>query len=95
MIFKELAPWVMFLTLVLTASIAIKIKKVDVLCIDGLIATIGIGFGLIITELNYIYSNNYMITLGPLLTLACLLYLRYRNEILDDVKPNFNFKKKH
>jgi len=90
LIFKELAPWELFFTLVLTASMAIKIKKVDIFCIEGIAATAGLGLGLIITLLNFTYSNNYLITGGPLLVLACLLYLRYRGEILDEGKFDFH-----
>jgi hypothetical protein len=32
--------------------------------------------------LNLIYSNNYLISWGPLLAIACLLYLRFRTKIL-------------
>lgn len=80
--FKELAPYVITATVILCALIAIKINKEDVLTIDGIFSVVGFMLGLIITSLNLIYSNNYLISLGPLLAIACLLYLRFRNKIL-------------
>ncbi|MGB7002492.1 MAG: hypothetical protein WBE22_10925 [Halobacteriota archaeon] len=80
--FKELAPYVISATVIICALIAIKIKKEAILTIDGIFAVVGFMLGLIITSLNLIYSNNYLISLGPLLAIACLLYLRFRTKIL-------------
>ncbi|NOR78251.1 MAG: hypothetical protein GQ523_07500 [Methanophagales archaeon] len=38
--------------------------------------------------LNLIYSNNYLISLGPLLAIACLLYLRFRDKICNYVEDS-------
>ena len=95
--FKELAPYVITATVIICALIAIKIKKQDVLTTDGIFAVAGFVLGLIITSLNLIYSNNYLITLGPLLAITCLLYLRFRTKILTngtDFNLNFNFTPK-
>ncbi len=92
MTFKEIAPFVIAATLIISTFIAIKIKKKDVLTIDGIFSVIGFGLGLIITILNLIYSNNYLISLGPLLAIASLLYLRFRNKILtDSMEFNLDF----
>ena len=80
--FKELAPYVITATVIICAVIAIKIKKEDILTTDGIFAVVGFALGLFITSLNLIYSNNYLISLGPLLAIACLLYLRFRDRIL-------------
>ena len=80
--FKELAPYVITATVIICALIAIKIKKEDVLTTDGIFSVAGFGLGLFITSLNLIYSNNYLISLGPLLAIACLMYLRFRTKIL-------------
>ena len=80
--FKELAPYVITATVIICALIAIKIKKEDILTTDGIFAVAGFALGLFITSLNLIYSNNYLITLGPLLAIASLLYLRFRTKIL-------------
>ncbi|MBE9592908.1 MAG: hypothetical protein IMF19_05455, partial [Proteobacteria bacterium] len=93
--FKEIAPYVITATVIICALIAIKIKKEDVLTIDGIFAVAGFMLGLFITSLNLIYSNNYLISLGPLLAIACLLYLRFRPKILTggiDLNLNFNSK---
>jgi len=80
--FKELAPYVITATVIICALIAIKIKKEDILTTDGIFSTAGFVLGQFITSLNLIYSNNYLISLGPLLAIACLLYLRFRTKIL-------------
>ena len=93
--FKELAPYVITATVIICALIAIKIKKQDVLTTDGIFAVAGFALGLFITSLNLIYSNNYLISLGPLLAIACVLYLRFRDKILTsgtDVNLNFSSK---
>ena len=95
--FKEIAPYVIVATLIICAVIAIKIKKEDILTTDGIFSVVGFMLGLIITSLNLIYSNNYMISLGPLLAIACLLYLRFRTKILTsstDFNLNFSSKTK-
>ena len=80
--FKELAPYVITATVIICILIAIEIRKRDILTTDGIFAVVGFALGLFITSLNLIYSNNYLITLGPLLAIACLLYLRFRDKIL-------------
>jgi len=80
--FKEIAPYVITATVIICALIAIKIKKEAILTTDGIFAVAGFMLGLFITSLNLIYSNNYLISLGPLLAIACLLYLRFRAKIL-------------
>ncbi len=93
--FKELAPYVITATVIICALIAIKIKKEDILTTDGIFAVAGFALGLFITSLNLIYSNNYLISLGPLLAIACLLYLRFRNKILTSSTDfNLNFSSK-
>ncbi|MDR7666074.1 hypothetical protein RG963_09865 [Methanosarcina sp. Z-7115] len=84
MIFKEIAPYVILLTLFPSIILATKIEKKVLREIDGLFALMGLILGLLITFINLIYSNNYLITLGPLLTLSSLLYLRLRPKILED-----------
>ena len=91
--FKEMAPFVITATLIICALIAIKIKKEDILTIDGIFSVVGVGLGLLITSMNLIYSNNYLISLGPLLAITCLLYLRLRGKILErgaDFNLNLN-----
>jgi hypothetical protein len=93
--FKELAPYVITATLIICALIAIRIKKEDILTTDGIFSVAGFALGLIITSLNLIYSNNYLISLGPLLAIACLLYLRFRDRILtSSTEFNLNFDNK-
>ena len=89
MIFKEIAPYVILLTLFFSIILFIKIKKKVLKEIDGLFAVMGIVLGLLITFINLIYSNNYLITIGPILTLSSLLYLRLRPRILEDNEQLF------
>lgn len=92
MLFREIAPMVILLTLIISALIAIKIKRSNLSTVDGKFAILGTILGLLITFLNLIYSNNYLITIGPLLTITSLLYLRYRTKLLaDDMDPDLNF----
>lgn len=92
MLFREIAPMVILLTLIISALIAIKIKRSNLSTVDGGFAILGTILGLLITFLNLIYSNNYLITIGPLLTIASLLYLRHRTKLLaDDMDPDLNF----
>jgi len=93
--FKEIAPYVIAATVIICTVIAIKIKKQDILTTDGIFAVAGFALGLFITSLNLIYSNNYLISLGPLLAIACLLYLRFRTKILTNGTDfNLNFSSK-
>ncbi|MGB3459769.1 MAG: hypothetical protein WBB08_10880 [Halobacteriota archaeon] len=93
--FKEIAPYVITATVIFCALIAIKIKKEDVLTTDGIFAVVGFALGLFITSLNLIYSNNYLISFGPLLAIASLLYLRFRTKILTSITDfNLNFSSK-
>ena len=93
--FKEIAPYVITATVIICILIAIKIKKKDILTTDGIFSVAGFALGLFITFLNLIYSNRYMISLGPLLAIACLLYLRFRDKILTNGTDfNLNFSSK-
>ncbi len=90
--FKELAPYVITATVIICALIALRIKKQDVLTTDGIFSVAGFALGLFITSLNLKYSNNYLISLGPLLAIACLLYLRFRTKILtNSIDFNLDF----
>jgi hypothetical protein len=51
--------------------------------VDGIVAALGVAAGLVVTFVNIKYSNNYIISLGPIITFTCLIYLRYRNRIID------------
>ena len=84
MLFKEIAPLVILLTLMTSAIIVIRTKSSNLSTIDGVIAILGTILGLLITFLNLIFSNNYLITIGPIITFASLLYLRYRTKLLAD-----------
>ena len=93
--FKEIAPYVITATVIICTLIAIRIKKQDVLTSDGIFSITGFALGLFITSLNLIYSNNYLISLGPLLAIASLLYLRFRDKILTSSTDfNLNFSSK-
>lgn len=80
--FSDSAPYVVAFTVLLSGVIASGWQKKDLRHLDSLAALLGFSLGLLITFLNIIYSNHYLITLGPILTLVCALYLRYRRQIL-------------
>ncbi len=50
--------------------------------IDIIAAILGLLLGIVISLLNLIYTNAYLITMGPLLAAACLLYLVFRRKWL-------------
>ncbi|MGB9939706.1 hypothetical protein [Methanosarcina sp.] len=91
MLFKEIAPIIILLTLVVSVLLAVKIKRSNIFTIDGAFSILGMILGLLISFLNLIYSNNYLISLGPLLTIASLVYLKFRNKLLaEDIDLNLN-----
>ncbi len=49
---------------------------------DVIAAIVGLLLGTVISFLNFIYSNAYLIAMGPLLAGACLLYLVFRRKWL-------------
>nr|WP_321497973.1 hypothetical protein [uncultured Methanolobus sp.] len=68
------------MTVVVFAITIAKIKKTNLFSIDGLFALLGSFLGLCITFLNMVYSNNYLITIGPLMSITCLLYIVYKDK---------------
>jgi len=84
LIFRDIAPYVIAATFIICASIALRTKKNDIRSIDGLLSILGLALGCIITLINLKYSNNYVISLGPLLALTCVLYIRFRSEIVNE-----------
>lgn len=85
MIFKELALQVLLLTFAISVIISLNIKKSAVSTIDGMFAILGIILGSVITFLNFIYSNNYLLTIGPIMIIACALYLANRKTLLKQI----------
>ncbi|MFC1964855.1 hypothetical protein ACFLWG_02480 [Chloroflexota bacterium] len=55
--------------------------------IDVVVALIGIVTGIGISCLNFIYSNEYLVTMGPMLAIACLGYVIFRRKLLSDSEP--------
>lgn len=59
--------------------------------LDVVAALAGVLLGLTISFLNLVYSNEYMITLGPMLVIVCLGYLAFRHKLLapsTNLEPN-------
>jgi uncharacterized membrane protein YfcA len=50
--------------------------------IDVIVALVGVLAGVVISCMNLIYSNAYLITMGPMLIIACLVYLVFRRKLL-------------
>ncbi|MDQ1275318.1 MAG: hypothetical protein QG610_891, partial [Euryarchaeota archaeon] len=91
MILKEAVPFVILFTIIIGLLVVKKTNLSDIFTIDGFFSVIGIFLGLFVLALNLIYTNNYLITIGPLLVIVCLTYLQHRNKILT---PNTNFSLK-
>lgn len=51
--------------------------------LDQVSAVLGLLLGLLISLLNFIYSNHYLKTLGPILAITCAVYLIIRKRILE------------
>ena len=49
--------------------------------IDVIVAIAGILLGVVISSMNLIHSNAYLLTMGPLLIIVCLLYLLFRRKL--------------
>lgn len=90
--FKEIVPFVIIIALSICISIAIKTKSKNIHSIDGFISILGSTLGIIIIFLNLRYSNNYLISLGPLLAITCLFYLKYKDNMMS-TEVRLNFKK--
>ena len=50
--------------------------------IDVIAAILGALLGIVISLLNLIYSNEYMIIIGPMLIIICLAYVLFRRRLL-------------
>jgi hypothetical protein len=90
MIFTEIAPFVIAITVIICILIALRVQKIDIFTIDGFLALVGCCLGLALTCLNLIYSNNYLITIGPLVSIASMVYLRFRDTILTSSDLDLN-----
>lgn len=94
--FKDLAPYMIIVTIIICSLIAIKIKKEKINTIDKVFSVAGFLLGLIITFLNLIYSNNYIFSIGPLISITCLVYLQNRDKFIrySNNKLNLNLETK-
>lgn len=72
------------LILILIIVIAQILNKKNLLSIDRLFALVGVLLGLFITGLNLLYSNKYLITLGPLITAASFFYIVFQDKLLKE-----------
>lgn len=65
------------------------VKRLHLSCsrdnIDVIAAIAGALLGVVISCLNLIYSNAYIITIGPILIIVCLVYLIFRRRLLAPV----------
>lgn len=60
--------------------------------LDIFAAILGALLGFVITLFNFMYSNEYMITIGPMLIIVCLAYLLLRRKLLS---PSVEHKASH
>lgn len=85
--FDECAPYVVAMVAVIAAVSLLRMWKNRIYHTDTIIALVGVGLGIVITFINLVYSNQYLITLGPILTFICLFYLSYREQLLSPPAP--------
>ena len=78
--YSDFAPIVILLTLGLSLGIGWNITRENLKGIDGIFAILGFLFGLLMTVMNLVYTSNALFLLSPVITISCLLYLRYRSE---------------
>ena len=78
--YTDLAPIVILLTLVLSLIVGRNITRENLRGIDGILAALGFLFGLFMTCMNVVHTGVDLLLLSPVITISCLLYLRYRSE---------------
>jgi hypothetical protein len=83
--FQEVVPFAILFTSFICAIIFLKTDRhnlrSNLISIDGVFSILCLLLGLLIILLNLIHSNNYLITLGPLLTITSVIYLHYKSNI--------------
>lgn len=62
--------------------IAKKVSINDIHELDILISIVGIFLGSFITFINILYTNEYLITIGPLMIFACVIYIIMQDKLL-------------
>ncbi len=80
LMYSDLAPIVILLTLVLSFTIGRNITREDLKGIDSIFAVLGFLFGLLMTAVNLVYTSNALFLLSPVIAISCLSYLRYCNK---------------
>jgi len=78
--YSDLVPIVILLTLVLSLVIGRNINQDSFRGFDCIFAGLGFLFGLCMTLMNLIYSSKDLFLLSPVITISCLLYLRYHTK---------------
>ncbi|BAI60850.1 conserved hypothetical protein [Methanocella paludicola SANAE] len=81
MTFKELAPFVIAITALVCIALLIRTDRKKIFTIDGIFAILGIIAGFAITCMNLLYSNNYTITIGPIVAITSSAYLSLKDTI--------------
>lgn len=83
LMFNEIAPNVISIAIIISAILIYRfIKKSNIISIDGILVSSAAFLGLIISFLNILYSNCYLITLGPLILIISILYLSFRDKLI-------------
>lgn len=80
--FDEFTPYVFVLTIIVSGILGCGWQKKDLHHNDSIAALFCFALGLIITTINFVYSNHYLITIGPALTIISASYLRYRPHLI-------------
>jgi hypothetical protein len=73
---------ILIATLICCILIAKKVNKKNIYELDILVSMLGIFLGSFITYLNLLYTNEYLITIGPLMIFACIIYIRMHDKLL-------------
>ncbi len=79
--YTDLAPIAVLLTLILSLIIGRNLTRENLRGVDGILAALGFLFGLFMTLMNLVYTSKDLFLLSPVITISCILYLRYRSKL--------------
>lgn len=82
--YSELVPIIITLIIILSIFVWRNFKISDLKNFDVKFSILGFLFGLLMTFMNFIYTNNVLFLLSPVITLSSLSYLRYRDTLLQN-----------
>lgn len=82
--YSSFTPFLIIITLIICVMFGKNITKKNLLTIDGAFSFFGCLFGISMTLLNLKYVSNDLFLLSPLIAITCVIYLRFRENILSN-----------